>query len=628
MCAMRDFRALSVVCSNDSANASPDFVEVSPFSPETLTDDFDIEGEKDSPELARSSREYPPYAASPPVRGGVSIGGGFQQFGQNVFTRLAAASSSSSLLPDQVADVLGELDVSLPATPRRTHDDDDDDSMPTPTRKPRLEDTQQQQQLNNNTSINKGNDPDSDASTPRNSVLSPARPIALVNTRPPPIPPQGDFVDGGNRLYIDDGESIKSGFQRKNGHDGPNSERWIARKKHFFVLSSAGKPIYTRYGDESKLSSYMGVIQAIVSFIASEDDTLKCINAGAHKFVFASRGPLYLVAVSSTGESENQLREQIQYLYNQILFILTSAQLTRIFEQRVNYDLRNLLAGTENLLDELSNSFQKTASHYLSAINPLRMSHRLRTRIGAIMTDSIPKTLAFAMIIAKERLVTLIRPKTHSLHPSDLLLLINLLAASPGMKTSESWTPICLPRFNPRNHLHVYVCYVARDVAMILVGPERDAFFEFSEYKTRVVKAMTEQGCFEGLEDAIKMDPYSINEVGVPILRHFIFKSRALVQYTQPGPSPPYTNKQDWKRLLLLYQHAHSKLYKRPHGAKVVFNVGSAEAVLAVATTTHELYASFSPLIPKTAAVAAANGLQKWVQRWEQGLFLTKAPSF
>jgi hypothetical protein len=55
----------------------------------------------------------------------------------------------------------------------------------------------------------------------------------------------------------------------------PNSENWPRHSKHFFILSNAGKPIYTRYGDESKLTGYMGVIQAIISFFQDDDDVLR-----------------------------------------------------------------------------------------------------------------------------------------------------------------------------------------------------------------------------------------------------------------------------------------------------------------------------------------------------------------
>jgi hypothetical protein len=51
--------------------------------------------------------------------------------------------------------------------------------------------------------------------------------------------------------------------------------RWRSRRKHFFILSSAGKPIYSRYGDDSIISGYMGVIQAIISFFEDNGDTLQ-----------------------------------------------------------------------------------------------------------------------------------------------------------------------------------------------------------------------------------------------------------------------------------------------------------------------------------------------------------------
>lgn len=83
--------------------------------------------------------------------------------------------------------------------------------------------------------------------------------------------------------------------------------RWRSRKKHFFILSSAGKPVYSRYGDETVVSGYMGVIQAIISFFQDDNDTLKCFSAGKHRFAVVAEGPLYLVAISSMGESDSQV---------------------------------------------------------------------------------------------------------------------------------------------------------------------------------------------------------------------------------------------------------------------------------------------------------------------------------
>ena len=56
--------------------------------------------------------------------------------------------------------------------------------------------------------------------------------------------------------------------------------RWRSRRKHFFVLSAAGKPIYSRYGDDNVISGYMGVIQAIISFFEDNGDALKSVHFG------------------------------------------------------------------------------------------------------------------------------------------------------------------------------------------------------------------------------------------------------------------------------------------------------------------------------------------------------------
>ncbi|KAI9494511.1 vacuolar fusion protein MON1 [Zychaea mexicana] len=277
--------------------------------------------------------------------------------------------------------------------------------------------------------------------------------------------------------------AAEAGKKRFNGATAESlgMSSWVQHKKHFFILSSAGKPVWTRYGDESRISSLMGVIQAIISFFQDGDDTIKSINAGNHKFVFVHKEPLYFVAVSRTGESDVQLRDQLLYLHNQIISVLTSAQLTKIFEQRVNFDLRRLLGGTEVFLDSLSTLFNKDHSFMLSALQVLRLNRNVREQAGSIISNGHVKDLLYAMIVAKGRLVTLLRPRRHSLHPSDLHLLFNMLTGSTTFHAAESWTPLCLPKFNSKGFLHAYICYIAKDVSIVMISTDKDRFFELSE---------------------------------------------------------------------------------------------------------------------------------------------------
>lgn len=115
--------------------------------------------------------------------------------------------------------------------------------------------------------------------------------------------------------------------------------------KHIFILSSAGKPVFSLSGDEQRLGALMGLIQALLSLCADCDsgDEMESISAGSRRFVFLKRGNLVLVAVSSSSntsilsdddsersreeeapECESFMRLQLEYLYASILFLLTS----------------------------------------------------------------------------------------------------------------------------------------------------------------------------------------------------------------------------------------------------------------------------------------------------------------
>ena len=59
--------------------------------------------------------------------------------------------------------------------------------------------------------------------------------------------------------------------------------------------------------------------------------------------------------------------------------------------------------------------------------------------------------LVFAIMLAGNQLIALVRMRQFLLHPLDLHLLCNLVSSSESFKQAESWTPICLPMFNSKS---------------------------------------------------------------------------------------------------------------------------------------------------------------------------------
>ena len=132
----------------------------------------------------------------------------------------------------------------------------------------------------------------------------------------------------------------------------------------------------------------MGVMQALVSFIQDKQDSINCMIAGDHKFVFLVQDHLIHVVVARTNESTHQLKMQLLYMHNQVLSVLTLSQLKRIFKQRRNYDLRRLLTGAEKFFDSLTYLLDSEPSFLLTAVRCLPMEAQTRDIIAQCIAQN------------------------------------------------------------------------------------------------------------------------------------------------------------------------------------------------------------------------------------------------
>ncbi|XP_019634270.1 PREDICTED: vacuolar fusion protein MON1 homolog A-like isoform X2 [Branchiostoma belcheri] len=409
------------------------------------------------------------------------------------------------------------------------------------------------------------------------------------------------------------------------------SPEWRQRQKHVFILSEAGKPIYTRHGNEDKLVTTMGVMQALVSFVQDNDDNIRFMIAGSHKFVFLNRPPVILVCVAHSAESTQQLLLHLTYVYNQIISVLTFSQLSKIFEKKRNYDLRRLLTGTEKFLDNLINLMDRDAMFLLSAVRCLPLASSIRDIIGQSIAQAKAKDLVFAILVGRDnQLVTVVRMKEHSLHPADLHLVFNLVDASTSFQSAESWTPICLPKFNSNGYLHAHVSYLDEECSacLLLLSADRDVFFELSEARQKIVTRLNKYGCLQAVRESLSKGSYKVAQIGIPDLRHFMYKSKSTAQYTSSELEAPYMEEGERHRLFGMYQYLHHRVHNSARPLKILFHVGSKETMLGWITSGFELYATFGPLVTKPAAINAINKLLRWIKKEEDRLFILNSYTY
>lgn len=243
-----------------------------------------------------------------------------------------------------------------------------------------------------------------------------------------------------------------------------------------------------------------------------------------------AQGPLYLVAISKLGENDAQLRVQLEALYMQILSTLTLPTLTHLFSNRPSTDLRRSLQGTEPLLSALADAFTRGSPQtLLSALECLKIRMSYRQVINNTLLQNRCNSLLYGLIVAGGRLVSVIRPRRHSLHPSDLQLIFNMLFEAEGIKAGggENWIPLCLPGFNKNGYLYMYVSFMGshdsngneepkdgnecekHEVAVLLISANKESFYDLRTMRDAVVEVSL---CFSHLRKNGKV--YLTNPLG------------------------------------------------------------------------------------------------------------------
>ncbi|VDC00774.1 unnamed protein product [Peniophora sp. CBMAI 1063] len=468
--------------------------------------------------------------------------------------------------------------------------------------------------------------------------------------------------------------------------------------RRYFVLTDAGKPVFVsneedRDGDN--LASVIGLMQALISVFIDDGDKLRCINAGKTRITFLLRPPLYYACVSAWGEPESVTRTHLEYLHQQVLSVVTGTQLRRLFERRGNFDLGRLLTGAENLIHSLLNKIELDMAMNTSSLRCLKVDPSLRKKAAnAIVPTTKMKDLLYIILVADGHVVTLARPRKHSIHPSDLHILLNTVH-SPSIlnsSASASWLPICLPKFNSTGFVNAFVSFLpendvppdhegstsshtgtpdagtparagsvtgsadgpsfetnstkegegslAEEVApppsaglgLIAVSGGGD-FEAIRAWGEGVVKRMVNEGSAVALIQAVRSGAtqYSCADLGVPGLRHFVYKSRAHVQVTSPLYEDPYDDLHERRRLMTLYQILHDNIHAKSGQdlpLKLQYIRTEKEGVIGWITQPFELYMAVSPRLPKTAVIGAANAVARWIKKEEAHLFLRDAPVF
>ncbi|KAM1495285.1 hypothetical protein ACFXTI_029544 [Malus domestica] len=413
---------------------------------------------------------------------------------------------------------------------------------------------------------------------------------------------------------------------------------WRKRKKHFFILSHSGKPIYSRYGDEHKLAGFSATLQAIISFVENGGDHVKLVRAGKHQVIFLVKGPIYLVCISCTEEPYESLRVQLELIYGQMLLILTKS-VNRCFEKNPKFDMTPLLGGTDIVFSSLIHSFSWNPATFLHAYTCLPLAYATRQAAGAILQDVADSGVLFAILMCKHKVICLVGAQKASLHPDDMLLLSNFIMASESFRQVDTY--LMLLTTSSDAFYHLKDCRIRIESVLlksnVLSEIQRSMLDGGMRVEDLPLDPLPRSGSFSPhlVQHTVPTDsPDRFKEpyigVGGPAgLWHFIYRSIFLDQYVSSEFSPPISSPRQQKRLYRAYQKLYASMHNKgigPH--KTQFRRDENYVLLCWATQDFELYAAFDPLADKALAIKTCNRVCQWVKDVENEIFLLGASPF
>ncbi|KAL4855616.1 Vacuolar fusion protein MON1 [Chlorella vulgaris] len=391
--------------------------------------------------------------------------------------------------------------------------------------------------------------------------------------------------------------------------------------KHVFVFSTAGKPIYSYCGDESRLAGLMATAEAILSVAHSKGHTLKHIRAGPHVFAFLERPPLCLVGVSAFNEPPAVLRMQLVLVHGQIVSLLTATALSAMFARNSGYDARKLLGGSDGMLSALVDSFTTVPATLLGAYPSLPMLGGVRQALATALAAAVKATSAVHGLVVAGGQVAMLCAAAGAgpMQQWDVLLLLNLLGANQSFRHSgEAMTPVCLPRYNSAANLHAYIHYVdaSSETAIVLLCGGMPDFPALSAARQHMQQQLEAVGALQAVQRAAQDTALRQGGSGFDATSSS-GRNGALLAVLN---LPPAAGGGAFGATPLL--HLVYKLNSRQQYVMSPFS----QPLLAVSADT-ELYLAFDPLTDKEEAARVCSRLGTWLGCRHDQLFAHPGPS-
>ena len=287
-------------------------------------------------------------------------------------------------------------------------------------------------------------------------------------------------------------------------------EEFFVKKRHYLIMSDGGKPVYSRYGDPIENNSIFATLSAMITKYTifntndNEKENLNVITNNKNKIVFLKKGQLIFIALSKKNDCTSLLFSQLEYLYFQLMSILTISFYSKL-EDNPSKCL-STMGGTENLFEQM---IQYTSKSFPALFNPYQVYNyfEFREKLNKLSEEFRGDAL-YCIIMTPYEIISLSRSNQIDVVPSDLVLIQNLIYSQEMLRTQESYVPICLPGISEQGYIQFYSHFSEENIGIIFITENMDPlwFVKFQEQYNKLYQKLLNENYIEKIIEIFRIN--------------------------------------------------------------------------------------------------------------------------
>ena len=287
-------------------------------------------------------------------------------------------------------------------------------------------------------------------------------------------------------------------------------EEFFIKKRHYLIMSDGGKPVYSRYGDPIENNSIFATLSAMITkftiFNSNDNDkeNLNVITNNKNKIVFLKKGQLIFIALSKKNDCASLLFSQLEYLYYQLMSILTISFYSKL-EDNPSKCL-STMGGTENLFEQM---IQYTSKSFPALFNSYQVFNffELREKLNKLSEEFRGDAL-YCIIMTPYEIISLSRSNQIDVVPSDIVLILNLIYSQEMLRRQESYVPICLPGISEQGYIQFYSHFSEDNIGIIFITENMDptCFVKFREQYNKLYQKLFNENYIEKILEIFRIN--------------------------------------------------------------------------------------------------------------------------